>query len=65
MVSKDLATLYGRVALVVFAFAFVAAIVAGPLFQKAGLGRSVTAAQETPAPEIIRVKATPVVGGRG
>jgi len=65
MVTKDLATLYGRVALVVLAFAFVAAIIAGPLLQKAGLGRSVTAAQEHPAPEMIRLKATPAVEGRG
>ncbi|WP_134499127.1 hypothetical protein [Microvirga pakistanensis] len=65
MVPKDMATLYGRVALVVFAFAFVAAIIAGPLLQKAGFGPSVTAAQDVPIPELVRVKATAASGGRG
>lgn len=65
MEPKDLATLYGRVALVVLVFSFVAAIIAGPLLQKAGLGRSVATAQDFPAPELIRVKVTPVsAGGR-
>jgi hypothetical protein len=65
MIPKDLAALYGRVALVVLAFAFVAGIIAGPLLQKAGLRQSVTAAQDQPVLDLIRVKATPAPGGRG
>ncbi|KLK91812.1 hypothetical protein AA309_18270 [Microvirga vignae] len=66
MALKDLATLYGRVALVVLAFAFVAGIIAGPVLQKAGLRSSVTAAQDhVPAPEPIRAKTAPASGGQG
>jgi len=64
MVPKDVAALYGRVALVVLAFAFIAGIVVGPLVQKAGRP-SVTAAQDQPVPELIRVRDTPAPGGRG
>lgn len=66
MALKDLAALYGRVALVVLAFAFVAGIIAGPVLQKAGLRSSVTTAQDqAPLPELIRAKTAPVSGGQG
>lgn len=66
MALKDLAALYGRVALVVLAFAFVAGIIAGPVLQKAGLRSSVTAAKDhAPVPELIRTKAVPASGGQG
>lgn len=66
MALKDLAALYGRVALVMLAFAFVAGIIAGPVLQKMGLRSSVTAAQDhAPVPELIRAKTGPVPGGQG
>jgi hypothetical protein len=65
MVLKDLVALLGRVALVMLVFAFIAGIVAGPLLQRAGLRPSVTAAQDSGGPELIRAKAIPVRGGQG
>lgn len=65
MVPKELVALCGRIALVVLVFAFVAGIIVGPLLPKSGLSHSVTAAQDRPASELIRVKATPGSGGRG
>ena len=65
MVPKELVALCGRIALVMLAFAFVAGIVAGPLLSKPGFSRSITAAQDRPAPELTPVKATPGSGGRG
>jgi hypothetical protein len=46
MALKDLAALYGRVALIMVVFAFVAGIIAGPVFQKAGLRSSMTVVQD-------------------
>lgn len=65
MVPKELVALCGRVALVMIAFAFVAGIIAGPLLPKPRFPQSITAAQDQPASELIRVKSTPASGGRG
>jgi hypothetical protein len=66
MALKDLAALYGRVALIVVVFAFVAGIIAGPVLQKVGLRSAVTAAQDqAPVPELIRTKAVTAAGGQG
>lgn len=61
MALKDLAALYGRVALVMLAFAFVAGIVAGPLLPSAGIRASVAVAEDPiqdhwAAPELIRTR---------
>lgn len=66
MVLKDLAVLYGRVALIMIVFAFVAGIVAAPLLSNADMGPSLAAAQDhAPSPQLIRVKSTSPSGGRG
>lgn len=65
MALKDLAALYGRVALIVIAFAFIAGIIAGPMLQKAGLRSSATAAQDrSPLPELIRTNAALASSGQ-
>ena len=47
---KDLVALYGRIGLMMAAFGFVAAIVVGPLLQKAWLSRvEVTEQRDEPA----------------
>jgi hypothetical protein len=66
MALKDLAALYGRVALIMVVFAFIAGIIAGPVFRKAGLRSSVTAVQDqAPMPELIRTKAVTAAEGHG
>lgn len=57
MARKDLAGLYGRVALVMVVFAFIAGIVAAPLLSKTSIRPSLTAAQDGPSePQLIKVK---------
>lgn len=57
MALKDLAALYGRVALVMVVFAFIAGIVAAPLLSRTSIRPSVTAAQDgAPELQLIRVK---------
>jgi len=66
MMLKDLAALYGRIALIVVVFAFVAGIIAGPVLQKAGFRSSVTVARDqAPVPELIRTRAVTGAGGQG
>lgn len=66
MALKDLAALYGRVALILVVFAFVAGIIVGPLVQNGGFNHSVTAAQERmPAPDLTRSKSLPAPGKQG
>ncbi|HZH12312.1 MAG TPA: hypothetical protein VEZ24_18325 [Microvirga sp.] len=57
MARKDLAAFYGRVALVMVVFGFIAAIVAAPLLSTTSVRPSLTAAQDSaPSLELIRVK---------
>ncbi|MCG7391498.1 hypothetical protein MHY87_01065 [Microvirga sp. ACRRW] len=65
MNAKDLAALYGRVALVMLVFAFVAGIVAGPLVYKAGVQQSANAVQDQPTQELIRGRMTAFSGRQG
>ncbi|SCY72972.1 hypothetical protein SAMN02927923_02170 [Microvirga guangxiensis] len=58
MIAREWAALYGRVALVVLAFAFVAAIVAGPLLKGEGAQHSVAVLRPQPEHELIRTKMT-------
>ncbi len=64
MTAKDLAALYGRIALIVLVFVFVAGIVAGPLLHGAGSRPSVTALQEQSPPELIRARMIAVSDGK-
>ncbi|WP_243373483.1 hypothetical protein [Microvirga solisilvae] len=66
MALKNFAVVYGRVALIVVAFAFVAGIVASPLLSKSSLRPSLAVSQDDmPAPQVIRVKSASSTGGQG
>lgn len=63
MALKDHAALYGRVALVVFVFAFVAGIVAAPLLSEGGARKPLTTAQESASsPQVLKVKSSSPAG---
>lgn len=66
MALKDIAALYGRIALVIAVFAFVAGIIAAPLLSRTSNPPSLTAVRDgMPAPQLIRVKSIPPAGRQG
>jgi hypothetical protein len=67
MALKDLAALYGRVCLIVAAFALVAGIIAGPIVQKILFPQSASYARDGSVPSLYPVKpqATAVAEKRG
>ncbi len=67
MALKDMAALYGRVCVIVAAFALVAGIVAGPILQKTLFPQSDSYARNSSGPLLYPIKTEPAaaVGKQG